>query len=597
VQDRLLKCDQFRIPLVVGVSGHRDIDPSAIDRLEMEVFTFFTILQDQVPETPILLLTALAEGADRLVARVFKSMGGNIAVPLPFDIETYKADFTSLESKDEFDRMLEDALEHLILPPVDCIGCISAEEWRNHQYANSGAYIALHSHVLLALWDGEDNEMVGGTAHVVRFQKEGVPQPYSAKKSSLDPLETGPVYQIVTQRSDGPRVCEPFRVLPLYHAGFKSDHEAEKFYSNTFSSLNAFNKDVLTLDNHKGRASIYASVRELWPQRFEDTFPKALGNLRFTYAVADVLAMSYRRRSLSCLKSIYWIVFLAVWSFICYAHLITWGLVAAMYVLILLVAALVHQLARDQRLYAKHLDYRALAEGLRVQLFWYLCGIETAVPEVYLRKQRTQLEWIRTAIRSAASLASAYKCEPPEQLNMWMRVRRLWILRQAAFYRFGTRKDERIHKMLDICGRCLVGVAMCIAMKLFTMDWYGSVREFHDLQRLDFHAWFAAHGEHSSAGLLHGVLIMAAATSTAAAGFLFGYSKSRAFSEQSKQYSRMGALFRTALKRLSFRSSSSLLQIEEDVLTILRDLGEEALNENADWVSLHRARPLELPLG
>ena len=63
-----------RLPLVIGVTGHRDLRDQDVPRLEQEVAAIISGLRrdylgdDQ--ETPIIVLSALAEGADRLVARV-----------------------------------------------------------------------------------------------------------------------------------------------------------------------------------------------------------------------------------------------------------------------------------------------------------------------------------------------------------------------------------------------------------------------------------------------------------------------------------------------------------------------------------------------
>jgi len=44
-------------------------------------------------------------------------------------------------------------------------------------------------------------------------------------------------------------------------------------------------------------------------------------------------------------------------------------------------------------------------EGLRVQLFWNLAGLSDEVADHYLRQQRTELEWIRNAIRGSGSVS------------------------------------------------------------------------------------------------------------------------------------------------------------------------------------------------
>ncbi len=46
---------------------------------------------------------------------------------------------------------------------------------------------------------------------------------------------------------------------------------------------------------------------------------------------------------------------------------------------------------RKNDTHGKYLDYRALAEGLRVQLLWRLAGVSMDVSSNYLRKQNDEL--------------------------------------------------------------------------------------------------------------------------------------------------------------------------------------------------------------
>ncbi len=52
-------------------------------------------------------------------------------------------------------------------------------------------------------------------------------------------------------------------------------------------------------------------------------------------------------------------------------------------------------------------DYRALAEAMRVQLFWGLVAPPIAASDNYLRKQSGDLGWIRLALRGPALWAAA----------------------------------------------------------------------------------------------------------------------------------------------------------------------------------------------
>jgi hypothetical protein len=67
-----------------------------------------------------------------------------------------------------------------------------------------------------------------------------------------------------------------------------------------------------------------------------------------------------------------------------------------------------------------------------------------------------------------------------------------------------------------------------------------------------------------------------------------------AYAEQTKQYQRMLDLYTQASTQLASALAHNDEQAAEE---ILRDLGDEALTENADWVLLHRSHLVELPIG
>ncbi|MGH7622727.1 MAG: hypothetical protein ACREMU_10345, partial [Gemmatimonadaceae bacterium] len=89
--------------------------------------------------------------------------------------------------------------------------------------------------------------------------------------------------------------------------------------------------------------------------------------------------------------------------------------------------------------------------------------------------------------------------------------------------------------------------------------------------------------------------MLAAIGITALVGtFAHGYANVRAFGEHQKQYERMEELFRIANAALS-RATPWATATRHGAEGVLRDLGREALAEHADWLLLHRARPIELP--
>src|SRR5664279_1280003 len=57
-------------PLIVGVTGHRDLDPNHLDHIRARVRDVFTELKRSCPHTPLVVISPLIEGADQLVAEI-----------------------------------------------------------------------------------------------------------------------------------------------------------------------------------------------------------------------------------------------------------------------------------------------------------------------------------------------------------------------------------------------------------------------------------------------------------------------------------------------------------------------------------------------
>jgi hypothetical protein len=164
-----------KVPLVIGVTGHRDLLADELPVIRQQVREMFAELQRQFPELPILVMTPLAEGADRLVAEVAREMGLPVEILMPMPRALYESDFSG-ESLSEFDEMLTlGEIVELPLVPGNTSEMVAAGgRPRDLQYAQVGAYLAAHSHILLAIWDGKPPEAVGGTAHVVQFHQHDV---------------------------------------------------------------------------------------------------------------------------------------------------------------------------------------------------------------------------------------------------------------------------------------------------------------------------------------------------------------------------------------------------------------------------------------
>ncbi|MEY2577520.1 MAG: hypothetical protein QOI49_344 [Verrucomicrobiota bacterium] len=156
-----------RAPFVFGVSGHRDLVRTDLPELRKQLQTVFSHFRSAYPNASFELLSPLAEGADRVAAEVALASGIKLAVPMPMAQADYERDFTTAESLSEFRRLLATAKSQWELredQPNQSL--LSDSNRRTQRYAAVGDFIARTSHVLILMWDGRDNQKVGGTAWV-----------------------------------------------------------------------------------------------------------------------------------------------------------------------------------------------------------------------------------------------------------------------------------------------------------------------------------------------------------------------------------------------------------------------------------------------
>jgi len=167
--------------IVIGITGHRDmVETSTHKEYLIKIFQDITT---RYPTAKIQLLSPLADGADRYVADIFLSIKKKesykekfeMIVPMPFELEEYQKDFNE-RSKKEFSGLLKQATDYFFVGYADGNNSTLVDKKdgdrlkRKKQYFEVGKYVADHSDILLALWDGKDVKKVGGTGEIVRYK-------------------------------------------------------------------------------------------------------------------------------------------------------------------------------------------------------------------------------------------------------------------------------------------------------------------------------------------------------------------------------------------------------------------------------------------
>ncbi len=197
-----------RIPLTVGVTGHRSLAEPDLPSYRRGVEAFFDELSARYPHTPLCVLSPLAEGADRLVVEVALARKHEVVAVLPLSARDYERDFD--ERAAAFRALLQ------LIPPDRIIelpavsvstGAASQRADRDAHYAQAGHYVASRCHVLLALWDGVANALPGGTGEVVQYKLTGRGPFPPAQAEASDVPGSGPVAWLKVRR-DGSRDAE-----------------------------------------------------------------------------------------------------------------------------------------------------------------------------------------------------------------------------------------------------------------------------------------------------------------------------------------------------------------------------------------------------
>lgn len=121
----------------------------------------------------ILIYSALADGADRLVVEIAMELDIDYVAVLPMPKSIYSLDFLD-ESRVIFDNLLKNAISVVTMPFVDnnTLNSISYNDNdidKETQYESAAYFLSDTCDMLLALWDGVDTGLRGGTAETVRY--------------------------------------------------------------------------------------------------------------------------------------------------------------------------------------------------------------------------------------------------------------------------------------------------------------------------------------------------------------------------------------------------------------------------------------------
>jgi hypothetical protein len=235
---------------------------------------------------------------------------------------------------------------------------------------------------------------------------------------------------------------------------------------------------------------------------------------------------------------------------------------------LIVVATLFNYLARRGAWHRKYLDYRTLAEGLRVQFYWAAAGVTSGnvtkfAHDNFLQMQDPDLGWIRNVMRVAGTECDARPSGDREGLDFAVRE---WIgdEKSGQLGYFARKSAERSlkHGATQRIGQMgLWASAATLAILMFV-----------------------------GAGIpdeVRNPLTYGMGCVLLAVGVRQSYAKSTAESELIKQFDFMHRIFFNARRRIDGAES------DFERRRILKLLGDAALEEHAQWILMFRERAVD----
>jgi len=384
-----------------------------------------------MPNTSVALgiLSPLAEGADRLIAReVLEVSDSSLEVVLPLPKDAYMQDFETGESKAEFEELLSRAIN---------IRELQTSASRPEVYEQVGRYVVDQCDVLIAIWDGKSAEGPGGTGDVVIYARE-----------------TGcPLFWINTEDS-GKVTFEPGHGLPINQLRDLSEYNSEKVDTN---ELNTQIKEQL--------ASLVSQAQKagLLVEQVKPSLEYMLGYL----VRADLLAQQYQHLYYRSGTTVYILAAAAIAIAALQIIFIPEQPLILIAEIIFMVAVLaIVWLSRRRRWHSKWLDYRFLAERFRSAMFLAVSNIDVTSlrPPRHLSLAYSSNDWMVNAF------SSVWKRRPllQETATTIARLRDFlcsaWIGEQIRYHDETSKRHDHRHERLLLASNVLFGLTLIAAI-------------------------------------------------------------------------------------------------------------------------------------
>jgi hypothetical protein len=354
--------------------------------VRQNVRSFLSDIQSRLPHTPLILMSGMAEGADQLAAQTALDLGIEVLAVLPMPKALYRADFDD-EAWGKLTSLLSNPLVTTMELPLP-LGLAHDDVFeqgakRDQLYSALGDFLLQRSHMILALWDGLDAGLQGGTSEVLISYLGGVEGSDTHDVRFVNDLESyrekdNVAFWIPTQRRSsknavpqdfpcyvvGTGRVRQWCLLPELPLNCLEDMEALDTYNQDYQELSALPSPPTPYPLSVGLPEDGSVEITPWLKQVEDEYLKTDGLAMFNQGYSDRLfrIFAYMAASMG-------------FFFLFYAKIYAAKVFLILYLGLFLVGYWSYRRSKEAHWFSKHLMYRVAAETMRVRFFAGLSGL------------------------------------------------------------------------------------------------------------------------------------------------------------------------------------------------------------------------------
>lgn len=528
------------IPIVIGVTGHRAIREEDMPALKQAVKGELEKLQAGYPDSPFVMLSSLAEGGDLLCADISEELNIPLLAALPMPREKYEKDFNP-SAKERLDFHCGRADEVFVVPWTETVPDGGVD--RNFLFRQAGIYVVSHCHILLALWDGgPGTEAACGTAEAVEFALQG--SYYPSYGVSLRTASNTGVIHIYTPRGE---------------------REKEKAGTVLYPGNQEAVSEILRLTNEFNREALNAQKPS--KSRFPEPSPddRKLERMENVSLIAGKLSSLYAKHFRRVLALLAAASMVLTFAFLMYDEVQAIWMILVCGVM-LVGAWLCQRYAYRSDCHRRYLEYRVLAECLRVQVYLRYAGTAAEAAALLSWTQQEETAWIMTALCALTAGTPAKKVHD---------IRECWVEDQRKYHEAAEKRSLHDLRVSENTVRTalIISIVLYLAAVVFELLCGGLL--------------FAPAFHVTNVEIYRTGLKILLGTISAVTLFIANYYGRLSLPRILSDHKKMERFYRKMSDQLSRRGQT------EELLTVL---AREELVENGNWCSYQRDNKPDMSL-